>query len=266
MMIRFGSTQLWLGVAIGSLALVALAAAAAAQSSAPKPSSPNQEVATTPDPLAHRVASLKAQIRVADEQIAVLQQRMPELERQLDKLAERAGAVQLRNKEEETEPSVKAPPREVAFGTPIALKAKKKTPILLVCEEGRVSIADFEMVKRELDRTLTTAASKQRFVESKGGTFDADDFEVRVALIILGPIAIPQQQAIRKRGRAGESLEEVRLSSSRLRQRLGRLRTQAHDSVIQFAVYPDSYDVFRAVRQMAWEKAVEVCITWRWHC
>ena len=210
--------------------------------------------APTRDLLRRRIAALRAQITAIESQIARLRQRMPQIEDEIKLLMERVGSIKL--PEEETEELPEKEPRAVAFRPPFLRKLKKETPLVLVCEEGRVSILDFERQEREFNKIADNKDALRSFVKSGGGKLDADDFEVVVRIIIAGSRLIILQEAARKPGHNGESLSMARQPRSRLRKRLAQL--DANKSVIQFAVYPDSFDTLREIRKIVWQKKFSV--------
>jgi hypothetical protein len=58
-------------------------------------------------------------------------------------------------------------------------------------------------------------------------------------------------ELIPKAGRQGESLEDFLRGTSSSRKRLGQLKPE--DNIVQFMVYPDSYDTFRAAREVIYD-------------
>jgi hypothetical protein len=65
-------------------------------------------------------------------------------------------------------------------------------------------------------------------------------------------------QLVRKPGpeHAGETVEEVRRSDSRVAREISSFNSAK--TYLQFAVFPDSYEVFRAAREAAWQGRFDV--------
>jgi hypothetical protein len=204
------------------------------------------------DLLARRVASLKAQIQTTDAQIALLERRLAGIEKTIDDLVEQADAIEMPEPEPEEEEDRKKQPREVAFRPPILRTMKLETPLALICEEGRVYTLDFDRSNKAIKTCMDNEASLMQFINAKGGTFDAGDYDRVLTLTIRGnDVAISDRYARKSGSNLGEPHQDAVGSSSRLRKRLAELN--AAKSAIQFAVYPDSFDMFRDVRQIVWD-------------
>jgi len=237
------------------LALIALIDSACGQTDAAGAVSSAELDAPTRDLLRRRIAALRADIAAIESQITKLRQRMPQIEKKIDQLTDEVGSIKLPDPEEDTEEPPEKKAQAVAFGSPIVETVKDKdvkTPLALICEEGRVSILDLEKQSEEFNKIANNKNTLQHFVRSGGGKLDAGDFEVVMTVVILGSRVLISQVATRKPGHNGESLQMAIQPSSRLRKRLSQL--DAGKSVIQFAVYPDSFNTFREIRKTIWHR------------
>lgn len=209
------------------------------------------------DLLESRIAALRTQVGSLDRQIVSLRQRIPEAERQLDELIREAEAVSIPDPQSETEEETEEDPREVPFRPPMLRTVQKGTPLAIVCTNNRAAILDLERYL-EMEAQLMSNSSRLRsFLNGGGGKLDAGDFEIQWVIVEERSTGwVVSKELVPKPNRRGESADIAVTESSNLQQRLRQL--DAEESVIQFAVYPDSYDVFRAVRAVLWDRKFDI--------
>ena len=75
----------------------------------------------------------------------------------------------------------------------------------------------------------------------------AGDFDLKVTVAGLSR----SEELVLKPDRTGETPEQAKARGSALLTRLGKLKPE--ENVLQFCVYPDSFEVFRELRAVAWE-------------
>ncbi|MCY2987517.1 MAG: hypothetical protein NTY19_06595 [Planctomycetota bacterium] len=215
----------------------------------------SQETLESPPPLAHRYAALEAQLLHLKEQIAKLDATIPKLEKQVDELTERTDLLIPRRSDESTKSPSKTPRKEVGYRRPIEQREKDlKTPVIFVCEENRVAIFDLDAANRELQEELRRKG-RISLTPGKSVTFklNAGDFVLSVTGIAVGNDITLRQEGSRTAGCPGEPIADLSKSDSKIRKYLKQIESQAASTVIQFIVYPDSYDAFREVRQVVWQ-------------
>jgi len=207
------------------------------------------------DLLNRRGLALKGQVAALDRQIAGLSSRIPELEREIDRLAEEAAAID-EAQEAEDEPKDKAPPRKVRFRPPLLREVTLETPIVLACINGRVAILDLDVASAAFEEIKMDQGRVQAFVDAGGGTLPAGDYDIKVSLIVVGASVFVELEAVLKEDREGEPLDLALRPDSRLGRRLQEI--EPGKAAIQIAVYPDSFQEFRAVREMLWSERFDI--------
>jgi hypothetical protein len=132
--------------------------------------------------------------------------------------------------------------KEVDFRLPMARKSKRDTKLAIVCLNKRAYLADFEAIDR--------AIRDDPAVLKTGGTVRAaaGDFDLKVT--VAG--GVRSEELALKPDRTGETPEQAKSRGSAFLTRLAKLKPE--ENVLQFCVYPDSFDVFRELRAVAWEK------------
>jgi hypothetical protein len=60
---------------------------------------------------------------------------------------------------------------------------------------------------------------------------------------------------VRKDGTHGETAAAIERAGSAARQAIEEANPETH--IVQFAVYPDCFDLFRTLRRLAWERGLE---------
>jgi hypothetical protein len=63
---------------------------------------------------------------------------------------------------------------------------------------------------------------------------------------------------LRLPGRSGETVATIQQESSQLQRKIAQHKGDTKTLFIQFTVYPDSYDVFRRAREIAWAAGFDV--------
>ncbi|MBW3598418.1 MAG: hypothetical protein KY475_14240, partial [Planctomycetes bacterium] len=215
-----------------------------------KAADPTEEI------LLKRISMLRSQVQAIDEQIAVLEEKMPRIEAGIEELMKKIGDLKTPDPEDEVREPEKEKPRQIGFRPPILRTEQKETPLALVCENGRVAILDFDEWSENFKRILDDSAKLEAFVDARGGTLPAGDFDMKVTFVLVGTLVLMQKDVVSRDGQAGETLEAALRPDSKLRQRLGRI--DPSKAVIQFAVYSDSFDLFRSVRKEVWDQNFSV--------
>jgi hypothetical protein len=249
-------TDLITNLAGGLLLLVLLLMGLTRESSAqapqavPQEKGPKDAAEKSVRPLLDRINRLKGEIRRADEQIRELDQRLPQLKEQVEDLLKKVSGIQVPQKAEAEKEPGKLVAKDVYYRPPLARKSDKKTRAAIVCLEGRIRLLDLEAVERAYDTNKPLLQAGQIF--RRDYVIDSGDYDVRLV------VDLPRitQEAIPKEGRNGESLEQFRSRESQIRSRLVSLDPKAN--IIQFVVYPDSYDVFRVAREEVWKLKFDI--------
>jgi hypothetical protein len=113
----------------------------------------------------------------------------------------------------------------------------------------RIYLLDLESMgaalKKEVER-------KSPFLKS-GGVLKVPDGDYDVEISVTPDITV---RAVLKKSSDGETIEEAIRPGSALLRRLAELSPE--ETLLQFCVYPDSYDQFMQLRKLAYEKAYEV--------
>jgi hypothetical protein len=135
--------------------------------------------------------------------------------------------------------------QEVVFRPPLE-KVAKTPAMFVVCENGHLSIVgDNDSFNRVVAAAQGGAVEQSLYLSD--GDFDLAGNTHSATLDL---------RAVRKRGAAGETADEVERPNAKFRQFL-RMHA-ANKYHVQFNVYPDSHDVFRRARRLAWNAGFEV--------
>ena len=144
------------------------------------------------------------------------------------------------------------PPRE---------RTTDKRAIGITCQDRRIRYVNFIAAANEFNSRFAAfkqAHASQSFRESFEFPLPDSDyrckgsFESTVNKRDIDWTLI----AVRIADRAGESLEQIQRRDSRFQQILATNTPDKH--FIQFSVWPDSYEEFRRLREIAWNKGFEV--------
>lgn len=225
----------------------------------------SEVVGTLPDP--SQPSSLESRVVEASQQVERLGHDADQLQRRIVALVERVHAIQSPEKPLSAEPP-KREKQKVVFRPPLERSAGDRTPVGIVCENGRLSLFEFtdvnEVFKRQVLPLLKSGATvREEF--SLGDSefnllviFDTDSGTAQLARKgdSARPAAPPSPDtAVTMRAHWGESAADLATPTSRVMRRL-----QAMDKSREYlncAVYPDSYEVFRAVRAAAWKLGLD---------
>lgn len=196
---------------------------------------------TTAAPVEERVRNLNAQVVGAKQGVATIDDKLTGLERQLKELREKVFSVEApKPPMEKTEPEVeeKLQPQKVKYRPP--LYVRKIASIFLVCKEGRVTVVDLTRIKELVKAAQPLSIGKA--IPGETGDYDLSFSGFRL-------------DAALKPGRTGETAEQVRNPNSTVASYLKKVNAKAE--VLAFKVYPDSFEVYRVVRDMAWDRSLE---------
>jgi hypothetical protein len=192
------------------------------------------------------LARLKTALQEAEQRTEAVGRRLPPLDLEVEKLRDKIKRIEppkaapiQKSKEEIAGPPTQAGGPAVAprpkkkdelpeeWHLPLSRESNKKTNLIVVCDGGRISLADFE--------ALTEAVKKDdgRILRNNGTyILSGGDFDVQVTSTAI--------QCVRKAGRIGESFEQARSPDSALQKRLN-------------ALSPADNDLFLATRKLAFD-------------
>ena len=193
-------------------------------------------------PLKQRIALLEAQVGQVDASINQLNGRLQPLKQEIEELLESLDAVQPPPKKNEEKPRDKVT-KEVPFRPPFERFDIDRRSVSFIVEDGRVSFLDFEEINKQLQKAL---AGKSGMVSIN---FDLPESDFRIEGKASGQKAA--LKVVRRAGAAGEGLAEAEKENSRFRQTIARLSPK--EVIVNFNVYPDSFDEFRSLRQIVWD-------------
>jgi hypothetical protein len=205
--------------------------------------------------LQRRVRTMQTRINDIDAQIGVLQRKNSLLHEEIAKLIRELESLQTPENSEEPEIPPAPKPRQVLFRPPLLRYVEKDTPLAIVCRNGQVALIDFVEYQGSKKRILADQGMIERLFQGEELRLAAGDFDIVWKPEFEGSsrerIAI-SQEAQPKRSTEGEDFSDAVRTGSRLEVRLRDLDDE--NSVIQFVVYPDSFDGFRQVRNMVWKR------------
>lgn len=242
--------------ATGALVLLAALFAGAAQpafcQTVGRPAAPGTML-----PLARRLDLIEAQIRAVDDQIQILARRLPELQRTVDELIEELASAEAPIAEPKPKEETQSQPKQVAFRPPL-VQLSAKRGIFFVCEDRRLSFCDIPTAARLIAQRRRSGLPRPK----PGGTSKLmvtvpnGDYDVVAEIFTRGKTVYLQQRMVRKRGRRGQTIDEVLRPGSLCRRTIQRADPKTMR--IDFTVFPDSFELFRAVRQLAWDAGFDV--------
>ena len=224
-------------------------AGASQSAQAEKPEDQTSIGAQTQRDVADLLRLLETGIRQNDAAIKKLEGRLPKVRKQVEELTEIVQSIQ--PPESNKPPRADEVEREVKYRPPMERLVDKKC-IDFICEEGRVSFIDFQAVNEcargltgqgriNVDHELPNSDFKiVGYVEKKGKRIE--DAKLTV---------------VRLSGRQGEPWEEIQRGNSRF-QAVISSRRKPKDYYVDFSVWPDSHEIFRQVRSMAWRAGFDV--------
>lgn len=238
-----------------------------------------------PDAAGREVARLQKALSTVNADAAAVGQRLTPLRGQLDQLQEKVKAIappkvppppEEKPEERKAEPPSKlggpaagaAAKKDVAekeFRLALSRTSTRKTNVAVVCEGGKVYLVELsgigDQFKKVLDgvkadsqkktQLLTTGKLPAGSVEIAGG-----DYNVKALTLLAFPVdggydIDADVEFERKRTAAGLTAEQLKAPRSAFHTRLDRLKPD--ENIIQFNVYPDSYEVFQAARRVVWD-------------
>jgi hypothetical protein len=200
--------------------------------------------------LLRRIGALRGELEAIGGQITELERKMPVVETAIDQLTERLGSLQMRQSDEKVPEAASGKPQLVGFRPPIlhTVTGNLEFPIVIVCQNRSVKIVDLEQKSEALKAIVNDSSKLEAFRQAKGGTLPAGDFDMQITINSL----FVEQQLVERENVKGETMETARQPSSRVQQRLRKI--EPGKAILQFAVYPDSFDLFRALRSSVWEQ------------
>jgi hypothetical protein len=186
-------------------------------------------------------------VRQVDASIDGLNGRLQPLRQEIEELLEKLDQAQPPPEKEAQKP----PPREtkeIAFRPPFEQLKLGRQTISFIVEEGRVSFLDFEEVNKQVANALQ---GKSATVSINVDLADSDfRLEGKASQEML------DLRLVRRPASPGESWETAAQPDSRFRRKLSGLDPQNVD--VDFAVYPDSFEQFRKLRQFVWDNKFDL--------
>jgi hypothetical protein len=150
-----------------------------------------------------------------------------ELKNQVQELIDAVHALRVdQPKEEKKEEKPAGTARKVMFRPPLMRPNNRPTRWVVVCQDRRVTSYDLGTKHPE-----------------------SEHFELKQNGLAMELVRKPGQR------HAGETETEFLTSGSKFRRQLQQYGPQ--DTNVQFAVYPDSFEVFRAARKLVWDRKFE---------
>lgn len=212
-----------------------------------------------PDPAKLIVTDLQLNVLKARQDAQAIEDRLKDARKELDRLKEKVKTVPPPKDRPPAAPDEKAidslvggggagpkdekkDGKEVDFRLPMARKSKRDTKLAIVCLNKRAYLADFEAIGE--------AIRDDPAVLKTGGTVRAaaGDFDLKVTVAGLSR----SEELVLKPDRPGEAPARAKAPGSAFLTRLGELKPE--ENVLQFCVYPDSFEAFRELRAAAWER------------
>ena len=172
------------------------------------------------------VGFLELGVRQSNLQLDDLEERIPKLETRLEQLMAEVEEIG-KPKKRESPPPEPEPAREIRYRPPLEQRTGQQT-LLFCCHEGELKFVDQDSIARQL-------AERSRRPDAKP--------------VVLRP---------GPRG-SGETEEAIQQPRSRFKRTL--TARQPGSWCVNFAVWPDSYDIYRTARSIAWDSGFDV----GWH-
>lgn len=210
---------------------------AAESAPTPAPAAPESgDRAATP--LRLRLNALRTQVQSVDQEIGKLREDLPSLRTEVDELLKKVDSLQPPKPEKPKEEAKKV--TKVPFRPPLEHDVPDlKTRTGFVCRNDRVFVIDFEGLIEEVNK-LKGPISGSVTISPPGGDYT---------------LKIPEMELLPKAGHDGETIDEILRPDSNYQKAVNA--GDRRKDVLQFAVYPDSFAVFRAARNVTWEKKFE---------
>jgi len=220
-----------------------------------KPAVPKNAGEKSIRPLQDRVNQLNAQINGVDNNIQVLKNELRQLGDEVDELLQKAEKIKnpdvTKRDDDDDQPT-----RTENYRLPLRRFVQKKH-ITFVVEDDRVSWMDWGALNKALQQAVSGKSGKLSLDFDVPGT----DYKVTGTVRVVrqdGNVAFRDVDlhAVRKPGKTGENAQAAVRSSSRFYQILRSVSPDTH--VVRFLVYPDSFDAFRTIRGIAFQKKFRV--------
>lgn len=204
----------------------------------------------------------QAALAESDRRLQDLERRMADLEDNLRRLLQRAqAALPAADGGEPARPAIAAaaaPPTKQLKLRPPLEQLTTQEALIVCCRDSRVSCVDLAALNRSLarlrQRRPPTAAAREPF------QFDLPDCPMRCEGFMEGRVGTGQfkEEVILnfKPGEHGESEQELARAESRFQQALSQHRPEK--CYLQFGIWPDSYELFLKVRDLAWQAGYDV--------
>lgn len=178
-------------------------------------------------------------LRASDERIEQIRQR-------INSLYEETQTV--RRPEKNEQPEEKPEPRRVKFRPPMERLSDKEIRHF-VCQGDRISCIDYQQIGTIFKEKTDNGKNK------RGGVrFDLPDSDFEVVCHVESDEW--RLHVTRKPGHNGETWEEAQRPGAAFQKCLKG--TDPEKFVLEFSVWPDSYDLFRKARAAAWQKKYEI--------
>jgi hypothetical protein len=197
------------------------------------------------------------QLAQIEQELVQLENRLADLEPQARDLLERLAAAERPMKKPPEQPQRRGA-RSEGFRPPLYGAAQATKRIQLLCEEGRVTVMHEDPI------AAAAEAADQQIAAARGtgqlqwkGLIAAPEghFDVRYqGQSRLGSVE-RRLELVRKPGH-GETADQLANPAAEISQMLATLDPAR--TMLLFHVYPDSYDIFRAVRAEAWKRNFEI--------
>ena len=195
-------------------------------------------------------ASLVGAILDYERQMAAADAAVERLERKIDDISSRLERLKPRP----TTPFLPADPAKpatVGYRPPMLRISKKSTDLAVICRGKRLYLLDLGAMSIALQGADTSKTGIR--------VLPSGDFDIRIERwALVGArgnsfVFAPQCEAVLKSGTRGETAAEIATYDSRYQTRLSEL--DATSSALQFMVFPDSFDLFRHARKLAWDRS-----------
>lgn len=211
-----------------------------------------------------RAELLRAHVRECGRELQSLDNGLPAVRSELQELTRLISSLQSASAKPPA-PRENAGAKVIEFRPPLAYVSTRPNVIAFVCENNAVTAVDLkEVTKGILQNSGARLAAREKAKESgvpqelllstPNGAFDAK------SVISNGQQGLSEQLSLaRKSGFPGETVARSSDPNSEFAKVIGRYRSE--NTLVQFAVYPDSYECFRELRSRLWKIGFEIY----WH-
>ncbi len=194
---------------------------------------------------------LKEAEKLEDEQI----KRIAELEKQERDLQNQLAS--LKNRLQNTKPPEVLPPRIVNLPNPRKATPGAK-PINFICRDGVIMPVNIEAAQDRANKWTSAYITKNRLDRDKKKGIDCDKlfraFNRQTFRSHSFALHLEQRNdyayvVFRRRGTAGETVQEIKDADSDFQQAIGKLNQNQH--YLRFLVWTDSYETYLTARRIA---------------